>query len=201
MKNNKSKEIYVYEGGNDGEENFVTSFNKMDARKMSCYCGICNHHLGDIVFEINSFVRVSSNNIKKKVLDKIIPPSPTIGMDIFVTYCNNCKRDTSHYIVDRGLGNVIRMLNVLGLTTNFSCESHSFDSDCYISMPYILFNEDVSRYFHMDNPLLEYWNWESDFNILRVSEDAPVRYITEDICIKNLETYIKNFIQGDKNNE
>ena len=93
------------------------------------------------------------------------------------------------------------MLNVLGLTTRFSCESHSFDSDYYISMPYILFNEDVSSYFHMDNPLLEYWNWESDVNVLRVSKDAPVRYITEDICIKNLETYIEKFIQGDKNNE
>lgn len=190
-------------------ERYSSVMEYCDSQLLSAYCSECHNKLGDIEEKIIYSASIKSTNIPTEVLDDIMPQVQ--GLYQFKAKCKKCGKETMHYVVDYNMGPVLQMLNRLGIRTLFSCESHGFYMSEGVSMPYIAFPTDVKEYFDMDNKLLQYFeldypadsgytDWE--FVVcLRVSDSAPVIYITSKEYLKDLKKYIKNFLIPKMNKE
>jgi hypothetical protein len=206
--NNKSRQIYNY-FTKSYREKFAHIINHNDVRHTSCYCSECHNHLGDFTYESTYFAHLESRNIPTAVLEDIMPPVP--GPYVFEAECKVCGKTTTHYTVDYGLGPTIQKLNKLGFATIFCCEGHDYSFNTGFDSPYIAFIKDYSEYFNMDDFLLRYWTIEFneyDYSpckmILRISDEAPMRYVTDNIFIKDLNKYINKVLSkkvGDKEND
>lgn len=60
-----------------------------------------------------------------------------------VYYCNNCGRFTVQYDIDTNIAKAVRLLNIHGFKTKFSCEGHykNIRGKEFLSTPYIRFND------------------------------------------------------------
>lgn len=208
MKDNKGTEILSDLHGKRYGNNFSVDIVEVSERRGSCYCSRCFHHLGDITYKISYAASVESKNIRKKTLDNILPVIPSIGAYAFPAKCPKCKEETPHVVVDAGIGDLIQKLNLLGLKTLYSCEMHNLMDDGTF-LPYIAFRDNVSEHFDMNHPLLKDWTMETykkkshivPKSILRVSKDAPIRHVTDDIAIDNLKEYVNTVLSEKLGNE
>ncbi len=190
----KNPDFYDYNSKTDRDK-FVSVIDRSSNKKMHCYCGVCNNHLGTIDFSMTYAAILRSTNIKTEVLEEAIMPNvPCIYQ--FVTECKKCGRETLHYTTDYNIGKLIKKLNDMGLTTVFSCEGHTYSSAGF-DIPYIGFKDDVSEYFDMNDPLLKYWeledksNYESPMKVgLYVSTKASMDYIINYEFIKDMTKYL-----------
>lgn len=57
------------------------------------------------------------------------------------SYCDECQKFTSHFVVDKGIAETVSLMNKLGYHTVYSCEGHYSPDEKYIydkiSQPYI----------------------------------------------------------------
>lgn len=207
MKYNVGEKIFEADYGIDDDGDFSSIFSNTSQRRLSCYCKKCNSYLGTINFTESNYVKMQSEGIDRDILNDIIPVSAAVGMDHFKAYCSQCGKRRLHYMVDFGMGSLIQKLNKLGLKTRFSCEAHEISRSSGVSLPYVAFKDDVSKYFDMDHPLLKMWDIEvyekgelyKARSILRVSKNVTIDDLMEDIPINNLEEYVDTVLMKDKN--
>jgi hypothetical protein len=207
MKYNIGEKLFTADYGRDDDGDFSSVFSNTSQRRLSCYCKKCNSYLGTINFTESNFVKMQSEDIDRDILDEIIPVSAAVGMDHFKAYCSQCGKKRVHYMVDFGMGPLIQKLNRLGLKTRFSCEAHEISRSSGVSLPYVAFKDDISKYFDIDHPLLKMWDIEvyekgelyKARSILRVSKNVTIEYLMEDIPINDLEEYVDTVLMKDKN--
>jgi hypothetical protein len=201
-KNNNTMSIWDYTTKSNSEK-FAQAFSHNDNRFASCYCENCFHKLGDIEFKQTYFVKIVSKNIPTSKLDQMMPNVPRL--EEFMTECPKCSPDrpTNHVILDYNIGKVIQLLNRLNLRTMFCCEGHITNTG--FEQPYILFYDNVSRYFDMDNELLKWWRIENFItetpatrSRLCITFDAPMSYVVNGSHIDDLYKYIKKYIKESK---
>jgi hypothetical protein len=207
MKYNVGEKLFEADYGRDDDGDFSSIFSNTSQRKLSCYCKKCNSYFGTINFTESNFVKMQSEDIDRDILNDIIPVSAAVGMDHFKAYCSQCGKRMVHYMVDFGMGSLIQKLNKLGLKTRFSCEAHEISRSSGVSLPYIAFKDDISKYFDMNHPSLKMWDIEvyekgelyKAKSILRVSKNVTIKDLMEDIPINDLGEYVNTVLMRDKN--
>ena len=77
----------------------------------------------------------------EKEVNKMYVSSNSEDMFKLNSYCDECQKFTSHFVVDKGIAETVSLMNKLGYHTVYSCEGHYSPDEKYIgnkiSQPYV----------------------------------------------------------------
>ena len=77
----------------------------------------------------------------EKEVNEMYVSSDSEDMFKLNSYCDECQKFTSHFVVDKGIAETVSLMNKLGYHTVYSCEGHYSPDEKYIcdkiSQPYV----------------------------------------------------------------
>lgn len=169
-------------------------------------CSECFNKLGEMELSCNYSINCHSQDIPLDKCNDLIPKSPI--HDTGYTTCPICGKKTEHFFIDYNIADIIIKLNKNGFKTLYSCEAHNM-LNCSIDLPYILFADNYSNYFDMNNKLLKYFSMEIDeyqrdneiiqVCCLRVNPDeCSFKYMMNNMWVDDLTEYIDKYLIKDK---
>lgn len=183
----------------DEKNNIIYTNEKIINKSISLICSNCYTIVGSyrIDFNYNCMIRAD------KFLDKYLGGdlywlNQNFNTNLGLTMkCPVCGKKSYCFPVDENMATIIQELNLKGIRTTDSCESHILNNDEF-DYPYIAFNNiDDKKYFDMKNSLLKFWKIEDFANGFGIylSDNATIEYIFSNKYIEDLELYIKEYIK------
>ena len=193
MKENRGRTIYDHDGGHHRRFKYFYDYEHVEERSIQFLCAHCFTILGTIDYRFSYIYTMKSKDISDDVMYNDIIPRMK-NLNTIQSYCKCCGEYTTHFSVDYNMGEIIRMLNLSGVYTDYSCEGHNMLYD----VPYIAFSRgiEVPDYFDMENPLLNHWHIDEFPNnyAIYVNDDSPIDYIRNKKYLKDMKSYVKKYI-------